>query len=680
MIALACVLASLAMAPLPLHGAPYTPPPPGGGSTPPPPPPPAMPPPPRDPAPSAPPSGAPVSGPNMPGSAGPGPATGAVPTGARMPISVATGGDLGPDTTSWSMWWHYNRDAFLDLKAHVEANSPATGGDATVSTSVRTSRGIDSMVAALGRERNRDLMSSLLVGLARSCDDLALARAPRMASLFAPFLADPDQEVAETAAAALGILRHEAALPDLVALLHDDAAGRKLAGGERVPTRTRAFAAYALGLAAARSEREDFQAFVAHHLQRELEATGHARSADLPAACVLALGLVPLPLEARELPKTGSARRSDDGIAPRTRASQVSGLVEILRDTQQHDRVRAHVPDALARLADGAAADLREDIAREITALLERAGREPAEVVRGAVLALGRLGDADSDAADLRVRGALKRAADSSDMQMRLFALVSLAQVATRRGTAEDATPVQSEVQKFLLERFARGKNRERSWAALSLGILEHGRIAQGQPGSPAVRAALRRELGESTAPDQVGAIAIALGLAQDHGAVRGLLAQLDELRDPIGRGYVATALGLLGLPEAIPPLRAILVKSRYQPELLRESAIALAMLGDNDLVTTLVDNLRQAKSLASQASVARALGFAGGLNAVEPLAKMLEDSSLTAGARGFAAVALGMVCDRERVPWNARLSFGVNYLAAPPTLIDGQAGILDIL
>jgi HEAT repeat protein len=142
----------------------------------------------------------------------------------------------------------------------------------------------------------------------------------------------------------------------------------------------------------------------------------------------------------------------------------------------------------------------------------------------------------------------------------------------------------------------------------------------------------------------------------------------------------VATGLGLLGLPEAIPPLRAILAKARYQPELLRETAIALAMLGDDDLVTTLVDDLRQAKSLASQASVARALGFAGGLHAVEPLARMLEDRALTAGARGFAAVALGMVCDRERVPWNARLSFGVNYLAAPATLIDGSAGILDIL
>jgi len=677
MIALACALACLALTPVALpHGAPI-PNTPGGGF---PPPPPASPsPPPPRPEPSAPPASGPPSGPNMPGSAGPGPVSG-VPTGARNPGLVATGGDLGPDTGSWAMWWHYNRDAFLDLKEHVEANSPVTGDDAAAPGSARTTRGIDAMVTALGRERNRDLMSSLLVGLARSCDDLALARGPGMAQLFAPFLSDPDQEVAETAAAALGILRHEAALPDLVALLHDDAAGRKLAGGERVPTRTRAFAAYALGLAASRSEREDFQAFVAHHLQRALEAAVDARSADLPAACVLALGLVPLPLELRQAPKTGNARRSDDGLAPRTRASQVALLVDLLRDTHLQDRVRAHVPDALARLAQGASPDLRADVIQEITALLDRAGRESTEVLRGAVLALGRLGDADGDAADLRVRAALKRSADSSDLQTRLFALVSLAQVATRVGSTEDATAVQNEVQKLLLERFGRGRNRERSWAALSLGILEHGRLAQGHAASNAVRAALRRELAECTAPEQVGAIAIALGLAHDLGAVRGLLAQLDELRDPIGRGHVATALGLLGLSEAIPPLRAILVKSRYQPELLRETAIALAMLGDDDLVSTLTDDLRQAKSLASQASVARALGFAGGLNAVEPLARMLEDRTLTAGARGFAAVALGMVCDRERVPWNARLSVGVNYLAAPATLIDGSAGILDIL
>ena len=81
-----------------------------------------------------------------------------------------------------------------------------------------------------------------------------------------------------------------------------------------------------------------------------------------------------------------------------------------------------------------------------------------------------------------------------------------------------------------------------------------------------------------------------------------------------------------------------------------------------------------------ARAAFDRALGFAGTLATVEPLARMLGDTSLTAGARAFSAVALGMVCDRERTPWNACLAIGVNYPSAPPTLSDGSAGILDIL
>ncbi|MCY2961177.1 MAG: hypothetical protein NTY35_13535 [Planctomycetota bacterium] len=610
---------------------------------------------------------------------------GSVPTGTRSGlIPISTGADLGLEPTSWELWWRYNRDAYLDLKAKVEAIGPSTLGDVTATADERVAFGIDALSAALPRERQRDLVSSLLVALARSCDDAAHARGPAITQLLAPFVADPDQEIGETAALALGILRHHAAIPDLASLLHDDEAGRKLARG-RVSTRTRAFAAYALGIAAARSEREDLQAFVAHHLQRTLETSTGTASADLAAACVIALGLVPMPVEegadnghaASIRPRSGA---SLDDFPPRSRSAQAAVLARFLNDGDRPVLARAHVPDALARLGIGAGTDLRGDIARELAAVLERQSREDAGVVRGAVLALGRLADSDSDAADVRMRATLKRALDAGDAQARLFALVSLAQVAGRRGDAEDASAVQSEVQSLLLERLVRGKARERSWSALALGILERGRAAQMREGSSAVRAALRRALADASAADQIGALAIGIGLCGDRSATKDLLAKLDDVRDPAGRGHIATALGLLGAPEAVKPLRAILQKSRFQPELLRETAIALALLGDVDLESALIGELRDARSLASQAAIARALGFAGKLATVDPLAKMLGDSSLTAGARAFSAVALGMICDRERLPWNAFLSIGVNYPSAPATLSDGSAGVLDIL
>lgn len=592
---------------------------------------------------------------------------------------------MGLEPTSWELWWRYNRDAFLDVKARVESNGPSTLGDATnAAQSERVARGIEASLAALPRERQRDLVSSLLVAIARSCDDAAYERGPAIARTLAPFVADPDQEIGETAAVALGILRHHAAVPDLAALLHDDETGRKLAGG-RVSARTRAFAAYGLGIAAARSEREDLQAFVAHHLERALESSRRDASADLAAACVIALGLVPMPTDPQAITgphadRGARAKSSRAGPPPRSRAAQTATLVRYLHDADRPELARAHVPDALARLGAGADTELRAEIAREIAGVVERQSREDAGVVRGAVIALGRLADCDSDAADVRMRATLKRALEASDAQARLFALVSLAHVAARRGDAEDPGAVQSEVQTLLLERLARGKARERSWSAIALGILERGRAAMGRDGSHAVRAALRRALSDASASDQVGAIAIGLGLCGDRAAAKDLVAKLDDVRDPAGRGHIATGLGLLGAPEAVKPLRAILAKSRFQPDLLRETAIALALLGDAEVESLLLEELRNARSLASQAGVARALGFAGTLATVEPLARMLGDASLTAGARAFSAVALGMVCDRERTPWNACLAIGVNYPSAPATLSDGSAGILDIL
>ena len=64
------------------------------------------------------------------------------------------------------------------------------------------------------------------------------------------------------------------------------------------------------------------------------------------------------------------------------------------------------------------------------------------------------------------------------------------------------------------------------------------------------------------------------------------------------------------------------------------------------------------------------------GLEALE----MLRDQRLTQTARGFAAVALGMVCDKDMLPWSDPLSVGVNYRATTSTLTGGSTGVLDIL
>jgi len=75
------------------------------------------------------------------------------------------------------------------------------------------------------------------------------------------------------------------------------------------------------------------------------------------------------------------------------------------------------------------------------------------------------------------------------------------------------------------------------------------------------------------------------------------------------------------------------------------------------------------------------ALGFIGDSRSIDPLVSMLEDKSLTDSARGFAAVALGIVADKEPLPWNSKISVDINYRANTTSLTSPEGtGILDIL
>jgi hypothetical protein len=91
---------------------------------------------------------------------------------------------------------------------------------------------------------------------------------------------------------------------------------------------------------------------------------------------------------------------------------------------------------------------------------------------------------------------------------------------------------------------------------------------------------------------------------------------------------------------------------------------------------------LNQATGLSSQAAISSALGFIGDARSVDPLIAMLEDSQKTDLARGFAAAALGIVADKEDLPWNTKISVNINYRANTTTLTNPESGngILDLL
>ena len=84
----------------------------------------------------------------------------------------------------------------------------------------------------------------------------------------------------------------------------------------------------------------------------------------------------------------------------------------------------------------------------------------------------------------------------------------------------------------------------------------------------------------------------------------------------------------------------------------------------------------------AGSAVASAALGMIGDQRSIDPLVEMLENEDITERAPGFAAVALGIVADKELLPWNSKIALDLNYRAATPTLTNQTSGtgILDIL
>jgi len=214
-----------------------------------------------------------------------------------------------PDWTEWTLWWELNRHAYLDLRRHVHAGGSGTGSDEfflgfgerrqtrdVLRPSERQirERVLPALLEALDREENPIVVRSLLIALAKIGDEPGPTGGSYLAQVLRGYLKEGNQGVEETAAIALGILGADAALEDLVALVTDSYEGRRrLVEDAEVTYRTRAFAAYGLGLLGSDTRSEAVRRRIVEVLARTL-TSDDSPSDDLGVACVLALGLVPL--------------------------------------------------------------------------------------------------------------------------------------------------------------------------------------------------------------------------------------------------------------------------------------------------------------------------------------------------------------------------------------------------
>jgi len=468
-------------------------------------------------------------------------------------------------------------------------------------------------------------------------------------------LASGNQSVSETAAFASGVLGSDASLATLRALFEDREAGRKLCGDRKeVHWRTRAMAAYGMGLMAGRPQTPKYRELIQSYLLGFLSTEGAKRAPqkDVRVATILALGMIPDP-----------------------ERKAVAALERYLAENREKEEVVcAHVPPAIARILKNAAAGDRERYAREAMCMLDGEHRRVERLLRpGLPIAIGiltRSDDAHAPAAIESLRKAIDREL-SANPECAYMSLIALGQIAGTGAPGCDA-------ERALLARLGDSGSRvaSRSWTALALGIAGFAQAERrALPAGDTVGAMMLDVMREIRDPEQVSAFAVALGLRKYAAAKAELLRQLASTKDDRYRGFFAIGLALLDATDAIPSLREIVDNSTRRPTVLNQSAIGLGILGDKTVVPKLTTILADvgASSSAVQAAVSDALGFVGDHRAITPLTKTLGDEKAARGttARIYAAVALGLIGDKDADTWMFRLTQGFNYFASVETLLD---------
>lgn len=614
-----------------------------------------------------------------------GPAPGSLPGESwpsLPPDEPATPDSVPPvsDGASWQLWWHYNRWDYLPVGRAAELLARTgtehfflgRGVAPEMGTALRASDeeigGLvqPALLEALSEGGQAELVVYALQALAkvRAGDAEAGLTFDAVAR---HYLQDKNQEIAEGALIALGVRGDAAWTAPLVGVLHDTEEGQKLVARSRVGSRQRAFAAYALALLA---ERNPDGAYRRELYPKLVSALADERP-EVQAAVLAAIGHCALP----------PAPAGAEAGAPLGLAEQIQAVAAFLADDKQAAVARGQAPYALGFLGRNAPEPLRVAAISALCAQLGPHSKAPTEVQNGAVIALGDLGCAQASAADLALRELLQRTVVGSgaDRLTRYLALISLGRTGSRSGNGEDPFAGLDPTRNFLQGQVERSRGLELAWASLALGVLERG--AQERGGLPAAASAqaLRSALVSSRNADVAGGVALALGMLQDVEAVPTLLLLLTESGSPVVRGYSGLALGMIGAPQALKPLREALPGTATFPGSLQRVAMGLSLLGDAQAGAVLAAMLIKSASPEVDAAVAAALGWVKDPRPLPALVEHLreEESDL---ARAWVSVALGRIVDTAPRPWNAELMISANYDQSPDTLRDPQngQGVLD--
>lgn len=563
--------------------------------------------------------------------------------------------DYGAET-SWQRWWALERERFVDLRRLArrgagKTDSELIGGvwasrveDTNAPTRAQKEYLIHPGLTRLREEvRDLDVQSETLIAIGR----ISMFEELNTQTL-REYLRAPSQDLAHSAVLSLGLLGDEMTWNPLQSLLTDDANGRWLTANEGgVPTTTRAWAALATGIGI--SQWEESTRTQATTVLLEI-ATGATSRPELQSAAVIALGMAPATEE----------------------ATTFDALLGMMTDSSLNQSVRALVPAALARSAQGDATRVevaRGELLRQLT------GSNAATVRQGAIRALALVPNLEMESEKLAVEALTKLSRHARTPEERHFAAMALAETATQTENIQEIETIAAE----LVTQLEDGSPEHAAWAAMALGVLGFEQPLWAGISQVRAERALLSQLVDGKAEEMRGASAIALGLMGQSNAASTLTKILGEGDHPSLRGHAAVALGLLGHQEAEVALLAQLEESAHRPTLLEQTTIGLALLGSDELHGRLLRMLAPEEgalpTLAEVTAASRGIALIGNARTAPFLLTAMDDDKLTHKSRALAARALGYLADADSTPWQLRMTRGMHHLAVPSSVLDWESG-----
>jgi HEAT repeat protein len=602
---------------------------------------------------------------NPGGAAAPGPGAPATAAGAtaastggqsqrgKSKRGATTGGgqlDFGAGFEIWEFWWENNKDQYLNLKERLQGVTSTTGSSGHLTgrgrkTEARSSRRpsqekinadvLPALDGLLKDSDNRDILDSAILAMARAAREDS---AQLVLDAALPMIGHNELSVQTSSTLALGVLGSPKALSTLNELLADSSKGRQIAGGRgEVPWLVRAFAALSLGLI----NQPDSVSVLT-----DLVANTADSDRDIKVTAIVALGLM----------------QNDQA----TVASRF--LIELLDDRSLDAIIKSYVPTSLAKLHSGL-----DNVDPSVLAkMLETfTNRDTDNYVRqSAAIAMGLLGSVENE--DV-IKTLVDYIAEGKDMQTRHFCFISLAQIGRRDENEQAHREVHDGLRDLFADEITKPSTQtNRSWAAISAAIYAQKQLSA----QPFLVERLIQAYDKEKDPSFKAAFALSLGLLKISPKAPDIYEDFAESKDDDFRGYAAVALGFMNYTDAAETLRAICENKTITPTYRLQVATGLGLMGDPEANQVLIRTLESAQTLGVSSAVAKALGLIGDQTAIDPLKRIALDEKIQAITRAFACVALGIVCEKTDLPWNARISADNNYRARVPAIDE----VLDIL